>query len=170
MSSSINVNFTLLTQCTAIFLPGLVAGLMYGYDCSVIKGLGNLSDELYVRSFKSINNAIQNPYFMISFMGCLLVLPIASWQSYHNDSSQAFFLLLTASLVYIIGVFGVTIVCNVPLNNRMDDFQLSTATENDISAFRKGFENAWNTYHRIRTVAAIIAFLLTILSLTKQKF
>ena len=170
MGNSINVDTTLVFQCAAILLSGLLAGLMYGYDCSIVKGLAKLPDEQYLQAFRSFNTTIQNPYFMISFMGCLLVLPIASWQSYHNDSSQAFFLLLTASLVYIIGVFGVTIVCNVPLNNRMDGFQLSTATENDISAFRKGFENAWNTYHRIRTVAAIIAFLLTILSLTKQKF
>jgi len=169
MANSINVNAALVFQCSAILLSGLLAGLMYGYDCSVVKGLAKLPDEQYVQAFRSFNTTIQNPYFMLSFMGSLLVLPVATWVSYHQYNSLAFYLLLSASLLYFIGVFGVTIGFNVPLNERLDNFPLLNATTEDISAVRKAFEKPWNKYHTIRTVASIISFLLAILSLVKQK-
>lgn len=167
MENTLNITLVQLVQFIAILLTGLLAGLFYAYDCSVIKGLGNLQDETYLQSFQSINKAILNPYFFLSFMGCLLVLPVASWLSYKSGTS--FYLLIAASLIYFIGVFGVTVCCNVPLNEQLANFQISTATENEISAMRKAFETSWNTWHKIRTIASIVAFSLAVLSLFKQK-
>jgi uncharacterized membrane protein len=166
MESSVNSN---IFQLTAILLTGLLAGLMYGYSCSVLKGLGNLQDDVYLRSFQSINLAIQNPYFFLSFMGNLLVLPIASWLCYKQDNAVSFYFLIAATLIYIIGVFGVTVFGNVPLNDRLANFNILTATESEISVMRKIFENPWNNYHSIRTFASIIAFGLTVLSLFTRK-
>lgn len=119
MGNSINFNLVQLFQFTVILLTGLLAGLFYGYDCSVIKGLGNLHNDMYLQSFQSINKVIQNPYFFISFIGCLLALPVASWLSYNQNNNVTFYLLLSASLIYFIGVFGVTVFCNVPLNEQL---------------------------------------------------
>lgn len=169
MENSINLTTVQLLQFTAVLLTGLLSGLFYGYDCSVIKGLGNLSDIAYLQSFQSINKAIQNPYFFLSFMGSLLILPIASWLSYNSSNSVSFYLLLLATLIYFIGVFGVTIFCNVPLNEQLANFSISTSSETEISIMRKAFEKPWNYYHSIRTVASIISFGLTILSVFKSK-
>lgn len=167
MENSLNITLVQLLQIAAILLTGLLAGLFYGYDCSVIKGLGHLQNDTYLHAFQSINQSIQNPYFFLSFMGSLLVLPVASWFSYKQGA--AFPLLLSASILYFTGVFGVTVFCNIPLNEQLANFQIATATESEISAMRKTFEHSWNTWHRIRTIAAIGVFLLTILSLLKQK-
>jgi len=169
MESSINSNLLQLLQFTAILFTGLLAGLFYGYDCSVIKGIGNLQNEVYLQSFQSINKAIQNPYFFTSFIGSLLVLPVVSWLNYTNSHAIPFYLLLSASLVYFIGVFGVTIFCNVPLNERLANFHISSATKSELTAMRKLFETTWNKYHTIRTVSSIISFGMTILSLLNQK-
>lgn len=167
MENPMNVTHLQLLQFTAILLTGLLAGLFYGYDCSVIKGLAHLPNDAYLDAFQSINKAIQNPWFFLSFMGSLLILPLASWLSYRHGATS--YLLLSASLLYFIGVFGVTVGCNIPLNEQLANFQISTATESEISLMRKTFESSWNTWHRIRTFAAIGAFSLTILSLLKQK-
>ena len=169
MENTININLLQICQFIAVLFTGLLAGLFYGYDCSIIKGLGNLQNDVYVQSFQSINKVIQNPYFFVSFMGSLLVLPVASWLSYNNFNTTTFYLLLSASLVYFIGVFGVTVFGNVPLNEQLAVFNISKATEIEISEMRKIFESTWNKYHAIRTVASIISFCLTILSLLKQK-
>ena len=153
MENSGIITLAQLVQITAILLTGLLAGLFYGYDCSVIQGLGQLENNAYLAAFQSINKVIQNPWFFISFMGSLLVLPLASWLSYKQGA--AFYLLLSASILYFIGVFGVTIGCNIPLNEQLANFQISTATESEISAMRKTFGHSWNTYHKIRTIAAI---------------
>lgn len=57
-----------LIQIIAVVLTGLVAGLLYGYACSVTGGLGRLPDADYLSAFQSINKAIQNPWFFISFI------------------------------------------------------------------------------------------------------
>ena len=74
MENSISLSIVQFFQFNAILLTGLVAGLFYGYDCSVIKGLGNLQDDHYLQLFQSINKEIQNPYFFVSFIGSMLVL------------------------------------------------------------------------------------------------
>lgn len=151
----------------SVLLTGLSTGLFYGYDCSVIKGLGNLPDELYLRSFQSINRAILNPYFFMSFMGSLILLPIATWLSYRSGASQNFYFILSSALLYVFGVFGVTIAGNVPLNNMLDRVNLSSPGTN-FSVIRQQFEASWNRLHHIRTYAGILSFLCCILSLMRK--
>jgi uncharacterized membrane protein len=158
----------ILFQIIAILLTGLIAGLFYGYDCSIIKGLGNLPDREYLGAFKSINRAILNPYFFISFMGSMLVLPIAVWLNYKGAGITSFYLLVAATVVYGVGVFGVTILGNVPLNNLVERFDLQAASQADVQALRQKFETSWNKLHHIRTYANILSFLLTIISLVKR--
>ena len=109
-------------------MVGLIAGLLYGYDCSIIKGFRNLTDREYLGAFQSINRAILNPYFFLSFMGSLLVLPVVTWLSYKAATPNSFYLLLAATVVYVIGVFGVTMFGNVPLNNQLDQFDLANTS------------------------------------------
>jgi uncharacterized membrane protein len=157
-----------LIQLAAILLTGLVAGLFYAYDCSVIGGLGQLGDKEYLHAFQSINKAILNPYFFLSFMGSLVVLPIATWMSYKGVSPLSFYLLLAATIFYVIGVFGVTMVANVPLNNRVEKTNLSTLSADALATLRQKFEPKWNTFNHIRTYAAILSFLLAIVSIIKR--
>jgi uncharacterized membrane protein len=72
-------------------------------------------------------------------------------------------------IIYFVGVLGVTMLCNVPLNEQLAKFSISTATSNEISAMRKSFERPWNAYHTIRTIASIVSFGLTILSIIKSR-
>ena len=169
MENSVNTNLIQLFQFVTILFTGLLAGLFYGYDCSVIKGLGNLQNNVYLQSFQYINKAIQNPYFFISFMGSLLLLPLTTWLSYKSGSLTTFYFLLSSTLIYVVGVFAVTIFGNVPLNEQLAKFSILTATTNEIAAMRKAFEKPWNTYHTIRTIASVISFGLAILSIIKNK-
>jgi uncharacterized membrane protein len=71
-----------------------------------------------------------------------------------------FALLLTASVLYIAGSFGLTIAGNVPLNERLARFDASKAAGNEIAQARAGFEKPWNRLHTIRTIASIAATVL----------
>lgn len=152
----------------AVLLTGLAAGLFYGYDCSVIKGLGNLPAKQYIQTFQAINRAILNPYFFISFIGALLLLPVAAWMGYHQQPGMPFYFLLAAAIVYVIGVFGVTALGNVPLNNALDQFDATGAAAGAVETARQEFEASWNRLHHVRTCAAILSFALSIFSLIKK--
>lgn len=153
----------------SILLSGLLAGLLYGYSCSVNNGLKALTDDGYLKAMQAINIVIQNPYFFISFMGSILFLPLSTWHSYMQQNSAHFYLLLSATLIYIIGVFGVTLLGNVPLNNQLAKFNIDLSSETEIKAMRMTFESAWNRFHLVRTLCAIFSFALTLLAILKNR-
>jgi len=158
-----------LVQIITVLLTGLVAGLFYSYACSVTGALGRLSDREYIMAFQSINHAILNAWFFASFMGSMIALPLATWLSYRTAIDASFWWLLSATILYVIGVFGVTIFGNIPLNNMLEHFNINTASPQELLSLRERFENPWNKLNLIRTVAAILSFLLAVLSLLKIK-
>lgn len=154
-----------MLQFATVLLSGLVAGLFYSYSCSVNPGLKSLSDIDYLKAMQSINTAIQNPVFFMSFMGLLLVYPITVFQMYKPNPSFAFYLFLFSMAVYYVGVFGITAFFNVPLNDQLAAFSITSATPHEISAMREAFESPWNSYHAIRTYASVLSFALLIAAL-----
>jgi uncharacterized membrane protein len=140
-------------------LTALVTGLYFGFSVSVNGGLHRLNDSEYVKAVQSINAVIQNPFFLVSFISPLLLLPLATFL--HRDATpMQFALLLASSVLYIAGSFGVTMVGNVPLNQRLAKFDVTIASGNEIAQARKGFEKPWNRLHTIRTIASIAATVL----------
>jgi uncharacterized membrane protein len=152
-----------------ILLSGLVAGLLFAYSCSVNQGLHSLGDREYIQAMQGINSAIQNPVFFVSFMGLLVLYPLCSYQTYRQNGGLSLYLIIGAMLIYFVAVFGSTALFNVPLNNRLAQFNTRTASLEQIALMRQAFEKPWNFYHSIRTIAAIIAFALSILCLLKIK-
>ena len=154
----------MILQIFTAITTALIAGLMYAYSCSVNPGLGRLPDSEYIRAMQSINRAILNPLFFISFIGTLLLLPLSTWLHYRAGLSNAFMLMLIATLVYVIGVFGVTMFGNVPLNDAMDKFNVSSANVDSIAKQRIDFEIPWNRLHTIRTLASMVSLVLVIIA------
>lgn len=157
--------FYQFVQVITVLLTGLAAGLFYSYACSVTGALTKLPDKEYIMTFQSINTAILNGWFFASFMGSLIFLPLATWLSYQSGFEPSFWLLLSATALYAIGVFGVTVFGNVSLNDMIARFDLHSATSEGILSLRERFEAPWNKLNLIRTVAAVLSFLLAVLSI-----
>src|SRR5664279_4283382 len=118
-----NVILVLTTTCTA-----LMAGLFYSYSCSVVVGLKELNDPGYIAGMQAINRAIQNPVFFTSFFGTLLLLPVSTYLNYYQHPPVRFWLLLMATIIYLTGAFGVTVLGNISLNNALAKFNLDGAS------------------------------------------
>jgi plastocyanin/uncharacterized membrane protein len=159
-----NIQTQKILLVLVVLFTGMLAGLFYGYACSVNPGLGRLSDQEYLKAMQSINSAILNPVFFLSFIGSLLLLPLVTWVIYTADRTPQFYFLLAATLIYFIGVFGVTVIGNVPLNEALAGFRVDGATAQELLLCRKKFELPWNKLHLVRTVASALAFLLSLLS------
>ena len=152
-------NIILIITATA---AALIAGLFYAWACSVTPGLARVPDQTYIAAMQSMNRAILNPVFFITFLGTALLLPLSTYLHYGHPIR--FWLLLTATILYIIGVFGVTMVGNVPLNDALDAFPLYTASAQEIAALRARFETPWNNLNLIRTVASVVTIILVIIA------
>ncbi|WP_343608430.1 DUF1772 domain-containing protein [Chryseobacterium oranimense] len=158
---------TVFLLITAV-LTALIAGLFYAYSCSVVLGLGKLSDMEYLKSMQSINREILNPVFFMSFMGTAILLPVTTFL--FRGEQPAFLFLLLASAAYLIGVFGVTVAGNVPLNDMLDKFDINGSTADAISQMRGNFENRWNLLNNIRTVFSVISIVLVICGCIWNKY
>jgi uncharacterized membrane protein len=145
-------------------MTALMAGLFYAFSCSVNLGLARLSNAEYVSAMQSINRAIQNPIFFAAFFGAPLLLPLSVFLHYGQPLSMRFWFLLAATIIYLVGTFGVTIFGNVPLNNTLDHFDLESASEAEIATQRVDFEDRWNKLNTIRTVSSTIAIILVIIA------
>lgn len=142
----------------------LIAGLFYGFSCAVNPGLGKLSDKGYLAAMQSINREIQNLLFLTSFMGTVLLLPLSTWLQYRAGAMYSFWTLLTATFIYAIGVFGLTMFGNVPLNQMLDKFNLSAASAEDMARQRERFEKPWNRLHRVRSIAVVASVIMVIIA------
>ncbi len=159
LMTAANIILVLTAAATA-----LMAGLFYAFSCSVNLGLARLSNAEYLSAMQSINRAIQNPIFFAAFFGAPILLPLCMFLHYGQPFPARFWFLLAATVIYLIGTFGVTIFGNVPLNNRLDRFDLQMASEAEIAVQRAGFERRWNNLNTIRTVSSTLAIMLVIIS------
>lgn len=143
----------------------LMAGLFYAYSCSVNPGLGRLPDAAYLAAMQSINRAILNPVFFVGFMGPVFLLPLSTWLVFREGMQPAGWWLLAATVTYLLGVFGVTMAGNVPLNNALDKVALGDSAA--LAAHRVRFERPWNRLNTVRTVCAIATVTLVIVACLK---
>ena len=154
------------TLFLAVILTGLSAGLFYAWQVSVIPGTKKIADPTYLEAMQSINRAILNPAFFLTFFGSPLALAISTIQQY--NSGLIFWILLSATLIYVAGTFCVTAFGNVPLNDLLDALHLSELDTWKAAEFRKSYEVKWNRLHIIRTTFSVLAFGLSLLGVFAQ--
>ena len=148
---------------TTVIFSGLSAGIFFAWSATVIPGTQKVVDSTYVETMQSINRAILNPAFYMIFFGSMLFLTLSSVYEFHSDK-RVFWILLVASVSYLVGTIGVTGLANVPLNDQLDLIKLAESSSEKITEFRKFYEANWNRWHLVRTFFAILSFLLSALA------
>ena len=143
-----------------IVTTGLMSGLLYGWSVSVIPGTKRVPAGNYVDTMQHINRAIINPAFVVPFMGIPLVLGAAAVVQFRAGDHRRGWLLTGATATYLVGVLGVTVGGNVPLNDALDAFDLRGSTSDAVERRRTTYERPWNRWHHLRTVASVGSFTL----------
>ena len=155
--------FTTFAAVAASIGAGLMAGLFFAFSNFVMGALAQLPSEQGMAAMQRINAAVTNPLFGVVFFGtALLCLAILLLTLRHLPSNAAL-LLFGGALCYLVGVIGVTIVCNVPLNNMLASTAASQASER-----WPGYVAEWQRWNHVRTFAGTLSLLLFVLALVKQ--
>lgn len=145
----------------AIIPTALIAGLFFGFAVAINPAFKQLPDKQYITAMQAINVAIVNPLFVAAFMGPAFLIPLTAWKC---ES----FLIWMAAAVYLIGGIGITFVVNIPLNNMLAAFPVSTSTDVAAADLRRAFAIPWNTWHLIRTLAVILSLVLLVIACLKS--
>lgn len=140
----------------ALLASGLLAGFFYAYSSSVNFGLGDLDDAGYIAAMQSINASIPNGVFVLSFVGAPLLLCVAVALHVPRRSARLLPLALATVLV-VVGGLLVTFVANVPLNDDLATVRLDEASPQTLAQARADYEDPWNAWNAVRTVACTVA-------------
>jgi uncharacterized membrane protein len=142
----------------SIILCSLVAGLLFGFAIVVMPGIAKLTDKNYLLAFKHMDGIIQNnqPLFLLVWAGSILSIIITLILGMMNLSGTQTYLLIFASILYLLGVQLPTFRFNIPLNNSLQKLDIEALEDSQAALSRLGFEIPWNRWNRIRTVNAIL--------------
>ena len=142
-----------------------MAGIFFTWTNAVKPGIGTLDDMTYMKAFQAMNRLILNPLFYIVFILPVLTISISTYMSFGSTKLYVFELFLLSTLVYVLGVFLITILGNIPLNELLENTDLEKISLTELSDLRGKIENKWNNFNLIRTVSSFISFLLLVICL-----
>ncbi|HET6211629.1 MAG TPA: anthrone oxygenase family protein, partial [Micromonosporaceae bacterium] len=135
---------------------GLMAGLFCTFSYAVMTGLGRTDDRTFVGSMQSINVAIVNGWFLISFLGALGFTALAALFHLPSGARAALPWILVGLVLYVI-VLGITGGISIPLNNQLVDAGPVDKIA-DLAAVREKFEGVWIRWNIVRAVLCTSAF------------
>jgi uncharacterized membrane protein len=133
---------------------GLIAGLLFAFSNFVMRALLQQPPESGVRTMQAINALIQNPIFFVLFFGTTLATAFLAFTSALHLAQPGANVLLLASLLYLVGTFGVTVFFNVPLNNALAGYTSSTP---DAAQYWPSYVAQWLKWNHVRTGTSMIA-------------
>jgi uncharacterized membrane protein len=134
---------------------GVVGGIFSAFSSFVMAALGRLPSAQGAAAMNAINVTVINPTFMMAFMGTTLVCLVLAGGSLFWWGRTGATLSLAASLIYIVGCFGVTMVFNVPLND-----QLAAVAPAQEAALWSRYLDVWTAWNHVRTLASIASAIL----------
>jgi uncharacterized membrane protein len=131
---------------------GLIGGVFFTFSTFVMKALAQLSVSQGIAAMQRINVVVLNPLFLSVFLGTALVAAACIFLSFIGWNSPGSILLLAAGLLYLVGTILVTMVFNVPRNERLAglDPASSQAAEYWVVYLRE-----WTLWNHVRTVGSV---------------
>lgn len=143
----------ILLLVTATTGAGLVGGIFFAFSNFVMPALAQQPATESARAMQSINVTVLNPLFFAVFFGTGIIALAVALATPLAWSAPGAVLSWIAAALYLFGTLGVTMVFNVPLNDRL----ASATPESNLAQVWEHYLPAWTWWNHVRTVAALLA-------------
>ena len=153
--------FNLLTFLlwTAAISSGLTAGIYFAFSVVILPAFSKIPVQQSVTAMNSINTEILHTMFVPLFFGSsitsllLVITSVFTW-----DEPSAIYI-LSGGAIYLIGMFCITALVNVPLNHLLAEVDPTSANAIEIWS---NYRNSWTLWNHVRTIASLFASVLFI--------
>jgi uncharacterized membrane protein len=135
----------------------VMAGLYFAFSAFIMRALGEIDRAAGIAAMIAINRVILRSAFMPVFLGSTLTslaLAVIALLRWGEPGTAA---MLAGAAVYVLGMFGVTMARNVPLNNR-----LIAAGDDGTWAL---YLTVWTRWNHVRTLASAAGLVLFVVAL-----
>jgi len=144
---------------------GLMAGIYFTFSAFVMKSLGAIDAPAGMIAMRSINRVIVKstflPIFFASTFACMALASLAVFDIGATGARWS----LAGGLTYFIGMFVVTVTCNVPLNNRLE---ASQPYDPQAPETWRIYLLVWTRWNHVRTIASTVSFALLIFAIAQR--
>lgn len=144
----------------------LLAGLYFAFSAFIMTSLGRIDKSSGVAAMNAINLDIQRSLFMPIFLGSTLTAAILAVMALIHWAEPSALPMLVGGVLYVAGMFVVTMVWNVPLNNALAAVDVSDV---DATSVWARYLKEWTFWNHVRTVASIASAVLFIVALQRVK-
>ena len=141
---------------------GLLAGLYFAFSTFIMTALGRIGQAAGISAMNAINVAIVQSLFMPIFLAttaasaALAVIALLRWG---EPGAMA---MAAGGVLYVLGMFVVTMIFNVPLNNAL---AVADPASHAAASLWARYLTDWTLWNHVRTVAATLALAAFILRL-----
>ena len=147
----------------AILAYALVAGVFLAFSDFNMRSLALTGGVGGVEAMQVINREVFRWVFMALFLGMAAVSLILAGYGAFGLSGPAGALMLAAGLVYLIGCFGVTILCNVPMNEALAG--MTTKAQDTRVYWQQTYVPRWTFWNTVRAMACTLSAALLLVGL-----
>lgn len=148
--------FTTVLVVASMLGSALIGGIFFAFSNFIMKAFSRVPTAEGINAMQSINVVVLNPLFLGVFTGTaiLSLLTVGLAAKRWSEPSSAWY--LTGALFYVVGTFLVTVLGNVPLNDRL----AAVAAGESVSApVWEQYLDRWTRLNTLRTIAAMAAAL-----------
>ena len=162
------MNFLDITLYLSVLFCALATGFILTYAVVVMPGLSKLEDKEFIKAFQVTDGVIQNnqPIFILIWESSIISVLCTIIVSILSLGILDAWLLILTSLIYLLGVQGITISIHLPLNKHIQNIDIDITDSQTLSGERKNFETKWNFFNNIRTGIALFVIFIFLLILT----
>lgn len=164
MSSSL----LLIALGIAIVATGLVAGVFLAFSDFVMRALALVPPAAGSEAMQVVNREVFRSIFIVLLIGMSVYSVLLGLYALFLFDGAVAWWVLSGSAVYVIGTFLVTIVFNVPMNQKLAPMD-PAATE--TVAYWAIYLKDWTKWNTVRTVApllSMVCYLVAFYHLARQ--
>ena len=141
---------------------GLMAGLYFAFSAFIMRALGRIDAAAGISAMNAVNVVIVRSWFMPLFLGTTIASLALAAIAARDLGAAGAPLLLAAGLLYVFGMFGVTMAFNVPMNTAL---AASNPSRPEGQALWARYLRRWTFWNHVRTAASLAASALSIAAL-----
>jgi uncharacterized membrane protein len=144
---------------------GLIAGLYFAFSTFIMTALGRIGQAAGMAAMNAINATIVQSLFMPFFLGttvtsaALAVIALFRWG---DPGAMA---MVAGGVLYVLGMFIVTMIFNVPLNNAL---AAAEPASSEAASLWARYLTDWTMWNHVRTVSSAVACALFIVAIAAR--
>lgn len=142
----------------------LLGGVYFAFSAFIMRALRDAGHAGTV-SMNSINRVILRSTFMPLFIGTTLAAAALTALGLMNFGRANALMLIVGGVLHVAGMFGVTVFCNVPLNNALQNVAAESRTG---TAIWNDYLRRWTRWNHLRAASSLAAAALFILALLQR--